>query len=99
MRNDVGLSLRPADPDRSALSAVPARNRVKRRVDGLRLGRLPRLRWADECRGRTLSSLPGGYLMFNEECSRCGRESESVDDSGLCIVCRDWLQEGGDDVE
>lgn len=23
------------------------------------------------------------------ECERCGRESESVDDSGLCVVCRD----------
>jgi hypothetical protein len=31
------------------------------------------------------------------ECDRCGRESDTVDDSGYCITCRDKLDEDGED--
>ena len=31
------------------------------------------------------------------ECERCGRETDSVDESGYCITCRDKLDEEGED--
>lgn len=33
--------------------------------------------------------------MSDGVCRRCDRESETVDDTGFCLFCRDWLREKG----
>jgi hypothetical protein len=40
----------------------------------------------------TLHEAAGG-----PECDRCGRESDTVDDSGYCVTCRDKLEAEGED--
>ncbi|QLH81011.1 hypothetical protein [Halosimplex pelagicum] len=38
-----------------------------------------------------------GEAADEPECDRCGRETDSVDDTGYCVVCRDKRDEDGED--